>query len=78
MGCKMVDFSGSGQTGLPDRSFLIEQKLVENAKNCKIKYNILSGQKLIKSAKNGSYWLVFKNLKLAVLPDWSLEIGQKY
>ena len=28
----MVDFSGSGQTVLPDRSFLKEQKLVENAK----------------------------------------------
>ena len=27
---------------------------------------ILSGQKLIKNAKNGSFWRVFKNLKLAV------------
>ena len=27
---------------------------------------ILSGQKLIKNAKNGPYWRVFENLKLAV------------
>ena len=27
---------------------------------------ILSGQKLIKKAKNGSFWRVFENLKLAV------------
>ena len=28
--------------------------------------NILSGQKLIKNAKNGPFWRVFENLKLAV------------
>ena len=42
---------------------------------------ILSGQKFNKNAKNGPFWLVFKNLKLAiiytVLPDRSLLIGQK-
>ena len=27
---------------------------------------ILSGQKLIKNAKNGQFWRVFENLKLAV------------
>ena len=27
---------------------------------------ILSGQKLIKNAKNGSFWRVFENLKLVV------------
>ena len=27
---------------------------------------ILSGQKLIKNAKNGPFWLFFENLKLAV------------
>ena len=27
---------------------------------------ILSGQKLIKNAKNGPFWRVFENLKLAV------------
>ena len=27
---------------------------------------ILSGQKLIKNAKNGQFWRVFENLKIAV------------
>ena len=51
---------------LPDRSVLIGQKLVENAKIKKFKCDILSGQKLIKNAKNGPFWRVFENLKLAV------------
>ena len=41
---------------------------------------ILIGQKLIKNAKNGSFWRVFENLKLGgqtVLPDKSVLIGQK-
>ena len=29
-------------------------------------FYILSGQKLIKNAKNGQFWRVFENLKLAV------------
>ena len=29
-------------------------------------FNILSGQKLLKNAKNGPFWRVFENLKLAV------------
>ena len=53
----------SGQTVLPDSSILIEQKL-ENAINCKIKYNILSGQKLLKSAKNGQFGDFLKNWSL--------------
>ena len=56
----------SGQTVLPDSSILIEQKLVENAINCKIKYNILGGQKLIKSAKIGQFGDFLKKLKLEV------------
>ena len=34
----------------------------------KVSFNIyiLSGQKLIKNAKNGQFWRVFENLKLAV------------
>ena len=40
---------------LPDISFLIEKKLVKNAKIEKLKYDILSGQKSIKSAKNGQF-----------------------
>ena len=38
-------------------------------------YN-LSGQKLIKNAKNGPFWRLFEILKLAVLPDRSILIGQ--
>ena len=35
--------------------------------HCEQSYGyILSGQKLIKNAKNGSFWRVFENLKLAV------------
>ena len=37
----------NGQTVLPDRSKLIGQKLVENAKNEKLKCDILGTQKLI-------------------------------
>ena len=35
---------------------------------------ILSGQKLIKNAKNGQFWRVFENLKLAV--KQSYQTGQ--
>ena len=38
---------------------------------------ILSGQKFIKNAQNSQFWRLFENLKLAVLPDWSILIGQK-
>ena len=41
---------------------------------------ILSGQKLIKNAKNGPFWRVFKNLKLAVKQCYQTGqflIGQK-
>ena len=41
---------------------------------------ILSGQKLVKNAKNGSIWPVFENLEACgqtVLPDRSVLIGQK-
>ena len=40
---------------------------------------ILSGQKFIKNAKNGQFWRVFKNLKLAdkkELPDISVLIDK--
>ena len=36
---------------------------------------ILSGQNLMKNAKNGPFWRVFENLKLAV--KQSVLIGQK-
>ena len=45
------DCERSGQKVIPDRSILIGQKLVENAKIENFKYNILCGQKLIKNAK---------------------------
>ena len=41
---------------------------------------ILSGQKLIKNAKNGPFWRVFeipKAYSQTVLPDRSVLIGQK-
>ena len=37
---------------------------------------ILSGQKLIKNAKNGQFWRVFENLKLAVKQGY--QIGKFY
>ena len=41
---------------------------------------ILSGQKLIKNAKNGAFWRVFEKPEAygqTVLPDRSVLIGQK-
>ena len=41
---------------------------------------ILSGQKIIKNAKNGQFWRVFETPEVygqTVLPDRSLLIGQK-
>ena len=41
---------------------------------------ILSGQKIIKNAKNGQFWRVFENLKLAVKQCYQtcqIKIGQK-
>ena len=41
---------------------------------------ILSGQKLIKNAKNDPFWRVFENLKLAVKQCYQIDqvfIGQK-
>ena len=52
---KMVNFcnfwkpEAYGQTVLPDRSILIGQKLVENAKMLKFKYDILDEFRLEKS-----------------------------
>ena len=38
---------------------------------------ILSGQKLIKNAKNSPIWGVFENLKLAVKQCYQTKIGGK-
>ena len=65
---------------LPDRSLLIGQKLVKNAKIQKFKCDILSGQKFTKNAKNGPFWRVFLKPEACgqtVLPDRSILIGQK-
>ena len=63
---------------LPDRSLLIDQKLMENAKIAH-NYDILSGQKFIKNAKNvnlANFWKP-EACGQIVLPDRSLLIGQK-
>ena len=50
--CERSELRAYGQIVLPDRSLLIGQKLVENAKIEKFKCDILRGQKFIKNAKN--------------------------
>ena len=37
---------------------------------------ILSGQKLIKNAKNGPFWRVFENLKLAVKQSYQTGLSK--
>ena len=50
----MVNPEVRGQTVLPDKSILIGQKLVENAKNQKFKCDILSNfQTMCKSIHSG-------------------------
>ena len=50
----------------PPRCWKITEKVSFNiASEASYIYN-LSGQKLIKNAKNGPFWRVFENLKLAV------------
>ena len=39
--------------------------------------NILSGQKLIKNAKNGLFWRVFENLKFVAKQCYQTFSGQK-
>ena len=53
-----------GQTVFPDRSVLMGQILLENAIMEKFKCYILNGQKLIKKAKNGQFWLFLKTWSL--------------
>ena len=48
-----------GKTVLPNRLILFSQKLIENAKS-KIQYDILSGQKLVKSAQKGHFYEFLK------------------
>ena len=50
-----------GQTVLPDRSLLIGQKLVENAKITKHKFNILSDFQTLCKKSNETFLLIFKH-----------------
>ena len=50
-----------GQTVLPDRSILIGQKLVENAKNEKLKWDILGTQKNNFVIKMRHFYVIFKH-----------------
>ena len=62
------------------RCLIITEKVSFNiAREASYVY-ILSGQKLIKNAKNGQFWRVFENLKLAVKQCYQTGqflIGQK-
>ena len=48
------------------RCLKITEKVLFNIASEASYVYILSGQKLIKNAKNGPFWRVFENLKLAV------------
>ena len=50
----------------PARCLKITEKISLNIASEASYFYILSGQKLIKNAKNGPFWQVFENLKLAV------------
>ena len=68
-------------TAIHNKPFLpIDLQFIQTSEQClkiteKVSFNIaseasyvyiLSGQKLIKNAKNGPFWRVFENVKLAV------------
>ena len=55
--------------------------MLKNAKIKRFKLVILSGQKLIKNAQNGTFWRLFEKPEAGdqtVLPDRSILIGQKF
>ena len=63
-----------------DRVFENPRKISFNIESEASYVYILSGQKLIKNAKNGPFWRVFENLKLAVKQCYQTSqflIGQK-
>ena len=60
-GCVIV-----GLTSTSSRCLKITEKVSFNIASEASYVYILSGQKLIKNAKNGPFWRVFENLKLAV------------
>ena len=62
------------------RCLKITEKVSFNIASKASYFYILSGQKLIKNAKNGQFWRVFDKPEACgqtVLPDMSLLIGQK-
>ena len=73
-------FGWESVTNGSSRCLKITEKVSFNiASEASYVYN-LSGQKLIKNAKNGPFWRVFKDLKLAVKQCYqkrSVLIGQK-
>ena len=57
---------------------ITEKSLIQHCEQSYV--YILSGQKLIKNAKNGQFWRVFEKPEACgqtVLPDRSVLIGQK-
>ena len=62
---KMVHFGVFENLKLAVKQCYQIGQLVEKAKIAKLKSDILSGQKIIKNAKNGQFWRIFENLKLA-------------
>ena len=55
-----------GKLQFGPQKMIIKEKVSFNTASEASYVYILSGQKLIKNAKNGQFWRVFENLKLAV------------
>ena len=58
----------------PSQCMKITEKVSFNIASEASYVYILSGQKLSKNAKNGSFWRVFKNMKITVI--WCYQTGQ--
>ena len=67
--CNSIDYLGHTAGCLK-----ITEKVSFNVANEASYVYIFSGQKLIKSVKNGPFWRVFENLKLAV--NYFYQTGQ--
>ena len=63
-----------GKLQFGPQKMIIKEKVSFNIASEASYVYILSGQKLIKNAKNGQFWRVFENLKLAV--KQSYQTGQ--
>ena len=74
-----VSFSSRMNSSTPQCLKITEKVSFNIASKASYVY-ILSGQKLLKNAKNGAFWWVFWKLEACgqtVLPDRSVLIGQK-